>query len=295
MEESYSARPLIGRWLALELRPTRPLTWLGPGWAVLCGAVASGGLTLRGQTLLLVVFALLLGDVLLGAWRALWLQPDWRDAVRRAAANTPAGYVDSQDAGGMAIRRAAQQVTRRFRYLRSVILPVVDSEIIGMTMIGVLALSIAAVLGQAAVLLALVALALALIEGQVGEARGAGLRALFEVALPWLIAQSAFGYFSWLALLFVLLFTLVYYALLGLAAGRPGRWIAWNNAAQLVVALVLFASKMPAIAGLVALGLLAQVLWQSRYHVNRDGRAYVQRVQSYVLVTMLAAGLALWF
>ena len=52
---------------------------------------------------------------------------------------------------------------------------------------------------------------------------------------------------------------------------------------------------MPAVAGLIALALLAQVLWQSRYRVTRDGRAYVQRVQSYVLVAMLATGLALWF
>jgi hypothetical protein len=88
MEESYSARPLIGRWLALELRPTRPLTWLGPGWAVLCGAVASGGVQPRGQLLLLLIFSILVGDVLLGAWRALWLQPDWRDAMPRSNASS---------------------------------------------------------------------------------------------------------------------------------------------------------------------------------------------------------------
>ncbi len=57
---------------------------------------------------------------------------------------------------------------------------------------------------------------------------------------------------------------------------------------------MLFAGNMPAIAGLLVLSLLAQVLWQTRYRVNRDGRAYVQRVQSYVLVAMLATGLALW-
>ena len=105
MEESSSARPLVGRWLALELRPTRPLTWLGPSWAVLCGAVASGGLLPRGQSVLLLIFSLLLGDVLLGAWRALWLQPDWRDAVRRAVMNAPTWYVDSDDADGWRVIR----------------------------------------------------------------------------------------------------------------------------------------------------------------------------------------------
>ncbi|MDE3088085.1 MAG: hypothetical protein KGJ80_01705 [Chloroflexota bacterium] len=294
MEESYSARPLFGRFLALDLRPTRPLTFLGPGAAVLCGAVTSGGLALHGQSLLFLIFSLLLGDVLLGAWRALWLQTEWRDALRRSTANQPSWYSPSAEAGGWRIVRWLRRTAQRVRYLRKVVLPLIDSEIVGMFMVGVLALSVAAVLGQAAVALTLVAMVFALIEGQVGEARGAGLRAVFEIALPWLIAQSAFGYFSWRALFYILLFTLVYRALLGLSAARQDKWIAWNNLALVAAALVLFASNAPVNAGVVALGLLAQVLWQARYRVNRDGRAYAQQVQSYVLVAMLAVGLSLW-
>ena len=145
------------------------------------------------------------------------------------------------------------------------------------------------------VLLTLVAMVIALIEGQIDVSHRVWLKTLLEFALPWLIAQSAFGSFSALSLFFTLVFTLVYRGLLGLSAAREDRWIVWNNLAQLVAALVLFANNAPAVAGLIALGLLAQVLWQSRYRVNRDGRAYVQRVQSYVLVAMLATSLALWF
>jgi hypothetical protein len=293
MEESSSARPLVGRWLALELRPTRPLTWLGPGWAVLCGAVASGGLLLRGQTAFLLIFSLLLGDVLLGAWRSLWLQPDWRDSVRRARANAPLWFVDSDDEDGWRFARLLRRLGGRIRFMRVVILPVVDSEITGMTMIGALTLCVAFVLGQVALVLTIAALVLALVEGQVSAERAAYLRALYEVGLPWLIAASAFGSLSWLSLLYVLLFTLVYRGLIGLAETRRSRWIVANNIAQFLAALVLFAVGSPAMAGLAALGLLAQVLWQSRFRVNRDGRAYVQRVQSYVLVTMLAAAFAL--
>ena len=293
MEESSSARPLVGRWLALELRPTRPLTWLGPGWAVLCGAVASGGLLPRGQSALLLIFSLLLGDVLLGAWRALWLQPDWRDAVRRAVTNAPMWYIDSDETEGWRFARLLRRVGGRIRFVRTVIMPVVDSEIIGMTMIGALALCVAVVLGQVAFALTLAALVLALVEGQVDGERGAYLRAVFEIGLPWLIAQSAFGYFSWLSLFYVLVFTLVYRGLLGLAETRRTRWLVSNNLAQLLAALVLFAGGAPAVAGLTALALLAQVLWQSRFRLNRDGRAYVQRVQSYVLVMMLAAAIAI--
>jgi hypothetical protein len=277
----------------LELRPTRPLTWLGPAWAVLCGAVASGGLILRGQTAFLLIFSLLLGDVLLGAWRALWLQPDWRDSVRRAVINAPTWYVDSDDAEGWRFVRLVRRLGGRVRFLRKVILPAVDSEIGGMAMVGALALSVAVVLGQTVVALTLVALFLALVEGQVSGERGAYLRALFEIALPWLIAESAFGYFSWLSLFYLLIFTGVYRSLLGLAETRRTHWLVWSNLAQLLAALALFVGRAPAVAGLVALGLLAQVLWQSRFRVNRDGRAYVQRVQSYVLVVMLAAAFAI--
>ncbi|HEX7586871.1 MAG TPA: hypothetical protein VF478_01005 [Anaerolineae bacterium] len=293
MEESSSARPLVGRWLALELRPTRPLTWLGPAWAVLCGAVASGGLLPRGQTAFLLIFSLLLGDVLLGAWRALWLQPDWRDAVRRAVINAPTWYVESDDAYGWRVVRLIRRIGGRVRFLRKVILPAVDSEIVGMAMVGALALSVAVVLGQTVVALTLAALFFALVEGQVSGERGAYLRALFEIALPWLIAESAFGYFSWLSLFYVLIFTLVYRSLVGLAETRRTYWLVWSNLAQLLAALALFVGSAPAVAGLAALGLLAQVLWQSRFRVNRDGRAYVQRVQSYVLVVMLAAAFAI--
>lgn len=293
MEESSSARPLVGRWLALELRPTRPLTWLGPGWAVLCGAVASGGLLLRGQTAFLLIFSLLLGDVLLGAWRALWLQPDWRDAVRRARANAPLWFVDSDDPDGWRFARLFRRVGGRIRFLRVVILPVVDSEITGMTMIGALTLCVAIVLGQVALGLTIAALLLALVEGQINGERASYLRAVYEIGLPWLIAASAFGSLTWLSLFYVLLFTLVYRGLIGLAETRRTRWLVANNVAQLLAALVLFTVGSPAMAGLAALGLLAQVLWQSRFRINRDGRAYVQRVQSYVLVMMLAVAFAL--
>jgi hypothetical protein len=299
MDESYSARPLVGRWLALDLRPTRPLTFLGPGCAVLCGFIASGSLmVLRWQTLLYLIFSLLLADVLLGAWRSLWLEPDWRESVRRNVANTPAWFVIPFEESGVVLVRLWRRAARRFRFFRKVLWPAIDSEVVGMTMVGVLAVSVASVLAAAgglALWLTVGAMLIALIEGQIASNRGAWLRALFEITLPWLIAQSAFGYFSWLSLFFVLLFTLVYRALLGLSSARPERWLLWSNLAQLLAALVLFVMNAPAVAGAVALSLLAQVLWQSRFRLNRDGRTYIQRVQSYVLVSMLITGLALWF
>lgn len=288
-------RPLAGRWIALDVRPTRPLTLLGPAWAALCGALASGGLTLRGQSLLILVLSLLLCDALLGAWRALWLQSDWRMSLRRSSANAQMWLDTLYEAPGPPFTRALHWITRRLAYVREVIWPIIDSEIAGMLVAGTLALSVAMVLGQEIVVLAGFAMLLALIEGEVGTPRRGGLRAVVEIALPWLIAQSAFGYFSWLSLVFALLFTLVYRALLGLATTRHAGWVRWGNLAQVAVVLLLIASNTPVGAGVVLLGLLAQVLWQARYHIDRDGQTYARRVQSYVLVAMVVASLSLWF
>ena len=294
MEESFTTRPLVGRWVALDIRPMRPLTFLGPSWAVLCGVLASGGLSFRGPSVLFLVLALLLCDALLGAWRALWLQSDWRDALRRSSASASTWLDQSHEPPVSRFLNILRRVKRRITYFRQVIWPVIDSEIIGLLVIGSLALSIAIVLGPAPLLLTSLVMLFALIEGRVGTARGAGLRSVGDITFPWLIAESALGHFSWLSLVYALLFTLVYRALLGLATTRQPRWIAWSNLAQVFAVLLLIATNTPAGVGIVLLGLLAQVLWQARYNSDRDGQTYARRVQSYILIAMLVTALSLW-
>lgn len=293
-ESSYPARPLLGRLLALDLRPTRPVTFIGPAAAALCGALASGGLSGRAQTWLVLILSILLCDALIGAWRALWLHADWRVALPRNLASARIWFNLPDDAPHAAAPRWWRALTRRSAFARNVIWPLIDSEIIGMLVAGTLAASIAALFAPLTFVLVLSALALALLEGQVSEPHALSLRALIELTLPWLIAHSALGAVSLRALFFVLLWTLVYRALLGLGAGRAERWRWWNNLPQAVIALALFVAHAPIGAAIVALGLLAQVLWQIRWQTERAARAYVQQVQSYVLVAMLVVSIALW-
>lgn len=180
------------------------------------------------------------------------------------------------------------------KYLREIIWPIIESEMIGMIIAGILALSTAVVLGMQTFWFTVLAMVLSLIEAQVGAVRGAGLRAVGEIALPFHIAQSAFGFFSWSSLAISVLFVLVYRALLGLATTRQMHWIRWSNSAQLVVIAMLLIQDSPIGAGVVAMGLLAQVLWQARFIYDRDGNGYARRVQSYVLVAMLIAAISLW-
>lgn len=294
MEELYPARPALGRLITLDLRPTRPLTLLGPAWAALCGAIASGGLNGREQSLVVLVLTILLCDALLGAWRALWLHADWRVALPRNLASARIWLMLPDDVPIAFIPRVWRALTRRIAFARNVIWPLIDSEIIGMVIAGILAACIAALLNLVAFGLTVVAMVLALLEGEIGSENRMSLRALYEMTLPWLIAQTVFGYFSWLSLFFVLLFTLTYRALLGLTGTQQQHWVRWSNVSQLVIILALFVSNAPVGAGVVALGLLAQVLWQARLQMDRDGRAYAQRVQSYLLAAMLIVSISLW-
>ncbi len=293
-DASYPARPVLGRLLALEVRPTRPLTLIGPAVAALCGALASAGLDGRAHAWLVLILSILLCDPLLGAWRALWLHADWRVALPRNLASARIWFNLPDDAPTSPIARVGRTLTRRLAFARNVIWPLIDSEIIGMLIAGMLALCLAALFGVATLGLVALALGVALLEGEVNARLALSLRALIEMALPWLIAQSAFGSFSLHALFFVLLFTLVYRALLGLLEERSERWQAWNNLPQVVIALALFVGHAPIGAAVVALGLLAQLLWQMHWRTERVARAYVHRVQSYVLVAMLVVSISLW-
>ena len=290
--QDFVTRPLVGRLIALDVRPTRTLTLLGPAWAALCGAIASGGLTLRGQTLLTLILIIMLCDAFLGAWRALWLQSDWRPALGHTLSSS--GRWLRVDHSGFLLTRWWDALGRWMKYLREIIWPIIESEMIGMIIAGILALSTAVVLGMQTFWFTVLAMLLSLIEAQVGSARGAGLRAVCEIALPFHIAQSAFGFFSWSSLAFSVLFTLVYRALLGLATTRQMSWIRWSNFAQLGVVAMLLVRNSPIGAGVVGMGLLAQVLWQARLLYDRDGNGYARRVQSYVLVAMLIAAISLW-
>ena len=295
MEESFvSSRPVAGRLVALEFLPARPLTLLGPAWATLCGAIASGGVLTHPQSFLFIVLLFLLCDALLGAWRAHWLRADWRTALPQNLARAQIWLALPDDPSESFRTRLARFVSRRVKFARGVIWPLIDSEIIGMMIAGVLALCIAVVLGWLPTLLTGGALILALIEGQLNLQVGAGLRAIFEITLPWLIAQSALGALSWLTLVFVLGYTLVYLALLDLSATRNERRVLLSNLTQVAIIVLLIATNTPAGAGMVALGLLAQILWQFRFQADRDGRAYAQRVQSYLLIAMLVTAFSLW-
>lgn len=291
--DSRSEQPhsTVGRRIALELLSARPATWIGPAWATWCGALASGAFALSGETLLRVAIAVLLADPLLGAWRAAWVNTDWRAPLRiwrpsptRSWMLLPYARLDSPAA------RLSQWLSSRAKFWRSALWPEVGPAISALLVSGLIAVSVALVLGTRTFILTLLALLLAPLETELGaRSHGQWARAFSEVGAAWLIGSAALARPSWDSILLAFFFACAYRGWLALTTARE-LGFALSNLAQIVVAVILVARGAMVHAGLVGTGVIAQTLWQAlARRVNSSDTTYLARVQWFVLASMLVA------
>lgn len=291
------ARPVVGRRITLELYSARPLTWLGPFAATICGALAAGGIAISGETLLRVAIAILLTDPLLGAWRAAWVNTDWRRPMQGwEATPTRAWMLVPYARLGSPAARFSQWLSSRAKFWREAIVPQVGHSITAIVVTALIALSVALVLGSSAFLLTLGALLLAPIESELGE-NGAGrwARALAEIGMAWLIGDAAIS----LVLppldsaVLAVLFAAAYRGLLSVPT-RPRLGLAIANSAQMLVIVFLLVSGSMISATFIALLLGAELLWQTLVRTGRDeARVYLGRVQWFILAVMVFAALGI--
>lgn len=293
--ESFGTRPAVGRRVALELYSARPLTWLGPFAATICGALVAVGFDVRGETLLRVAIAILLTDPILGAWRAAWVNTDWRRPMQGwQATPTRAWMLVPYARLGSPAARFSQWLSSRAKFWREAVVPHVGQSITAIIVTSLIALSVALVLGSTVFLLTLAALLLAPLESELGE-QGAGrwARAFAEIGMAWLIGNAA------LALAFppvesavlAVLFAMAYRGFLSVPT-RPRLGLAIANVAQGLVILYLLARGAMLNATVVALFFGAQLLWQTLLRSERgDAKIFLARVQWFVLAAMVVAAL----
>ncbi len=296
--ESSGDRPALGRQIALDLRPAQPLTWIGPAWATVCGAIASGGLGFSGDTLVRILVAVILADPVLGAWRLAWVKTNWRAPLSiwrptptRSWTLLPYARLDSPAA------RLSRWISNRGKFWRSALWPELGQPLSTLVVSGLIALTIALVLGPTnfqlrptPFFITIAAMALGPIEAELGaEGAGKWARALAEVTLAWLIGHSTFAELTWESGLLALFFAFTYRGLLSLPTARNYACVI-ANLSQLVVAGVLAARGAIVNAGLVGIGLIAQLLWQAATRGGEGGEsAYLQRIQWFMLAAMLVA------
>ncbi|MGE5138079.1 MAG: hypothetical protein ACM3JD_01345, partial [Rudaea sp.] len=288
--EPSATRPLLGRRIALELRPARPLTWIGPSWAAICGALASGGLALSGETFLRIAIAIILADPILGAWRSAWVNTDWRAPLRvwrptptRSWTLVPYARLDSPAA------RLSQWISSRGKFWNGAVWPEVGQAISSLVISGAVALTMALVLGTPAFLITSLALLLAPFETELGKHEaGSWARALAEISIAWLIGNAAFSLPGLESILLALFFAGAYRGLLATSNGRAVGF-ALANVFQVLVAAALVAGGALLNAAFVAFAIIGEMLWQAFARAQEADSGYLGRVQWFILAAMLVA------
>lgn len=297
MEPSATPPPL-GRRIALELHSAQPITWIGPAWATLCGALASGAFSFSGETLLRILIAIILTDPILGAWRSAWVNTDWRAPLRvweptptRSWMLLPYARLNSPAA------RLSQWISSRAKFWRSALWPEVGLALSTLLVSGLIALSLALVLdstpfGRGPFFFTVIALVLGPIEAELGTRKsGQWARALLEVGAAWLIGNAALATPTLDSALVALFIAFAYRGLLSLTSAREFGF-AIANISQVVVSALLVARGAILNAGFISIGLVAQVLWQAAARrVEEFDTAYLPRIQWFLLLAMLAAAL----
>lgn len=270
-------------WLARQ--PLR----LAPAWAVLAGALASGGLRGRRDDGLVLVLAIVLAD---GLWGQLWALLVGQTHAAAAGATPPLPYAAPES-----------PAARLWRWLAS------DAGHDGtppaagwraLLMAALLAFGLAALLGPAALALTAAAVLLMSLARYLPSRRwdGALAQASFEIGLAWLLGHLLVAGLTWPALPLLLAagYVLLHAGALALR-GRRGLWLV--NLAQLIPLACLIAGRQPLAAGVWGITLLAPLAWQPWLRQGGEGdgegfdaHGYVRRVQVWWWAGMLLAAWA---
>jgi len=288
---------VLGPLMKLEVRVSRPLTWLSPAWAALCGAVASGWLTFSGQNLLFLLIALFLADALWGTlWHLIaerdWLaSSNWRPQVQEASL-----LALPYTAPGSPSHRVFSRLGRKLDWWRAVLWPRHGPAFVGLVAALPLTLILAIILGQRVIILTVAALALmvlALLRARRHSAPPLSLQAILEMGLAWLAGHTAFGSLTWWSFLLAILYTVAYHSCLKLAknGGKPSLILLKVSQAA-VVALLIFL-RQPVVAGVVGLLLLPQMLLQPFLDQGQVELWYLRRTRPFLMAGMLLAALAI--
>ena len=298
----------VGHITQLRLHPIRPLWSVGPGWAALGGALASGGFALAPQTLLTLVLVWLLADAVLGVvwdlgvgdtspggkggiWHALLTArlPDSAPSLRFLP------YTQSASPG----RRLAERLGRWRRWWQETFSPQAGAEFATLVAGLGLALLLGAILGRDALALTLLTIALswlAALAHRSERAASQGMLTLWHTlagfAIPWLLGSLALGRPTWVVIALGSCYAITYFGLAHQAtqATPSFRLI---GASQVAAVLLLAGLRYPLAAGAAAILLLPQWglhTWAAD-HPAAPG-AYLRRIQPFVVLSLLIAAWA---
>lgn len=293
LSESNTAEP-IGPLLHLGAIRAARSTWLGPGWAALCGLVASGAFSFGGPHALLAAFVFILAD---WAWPAIWttgVRTDWRAP---AAHWRDAAPLDPGDAirlpyfqPGSPGSRLLDGLSWARSWWRAALAPIAGVSVTSGIAALIVGLVLSAAIGWRA--LALTAGVLALTGLGVLRALRAGidsdgLRSTVYGTLAWWLGHAAFAPLTIESAGFAVLFGLTYWAWMDSGDRAPSP--IGLAAPQGIAALALFAGHAVGAAFAVLLCAVAQAALRS-FLVDQE---FARRAQGWLMLAMLASAIVI--
>jgi hypothetical protein len=288
---------------------------VGPGWAVIGGAVASGGLALAPQALLSLVLTWLLADAVLGVvwdlgagdtalggkggiWRALLTArlPDSAPALRFLPYTQPASPG----------RRLAERLSRWRRWWQETFSPQAGAEFAALVAALGLALLLGAILGRDALALTLLSIALSWLAALAYKSERATSRDVVTLwhtlggfGIPWLLGSLALGRPpTWVVIALGSCYAITYFGLVHQVIGealRPQAAPGFRliGASQVAAIFLLAGLRYPLAAGAAAILLLPQWglhIWAAD-HPAAPG-AFLRCIQPFVVLSLLIAAWA---
>ncbi len=296
----------VGHITQLRLRPIRPLWSVGPGWATIAGAVASGGFALAPQTLLRLVLAWLLVDAVLGVVWDVGKGGLWRMLLTARLPDSAAPlrflpYTQPASPG----RRLAEQLSRWRHWWQETFSPQAGAEFAALVAALGLALLVGAILGQDALALALLSIAfswLAALAAKSERATSQDVATLWQTlgnfAIPWLLGGLTLGRPGWIVIALGACYAITYFGLARQATGETLRPQAAHSfrligASQVAAILLLVGLRYPLAAGAAAILFLPQWglhTW-AEGHYTPPG-AFLRAIQPFVVLSLLIAAWA---
>ena len=299
----------VGHSIQVRLFLIRPIWRIGPGWAAVGGVLASGALLAAPGHLLTLLLVWFIADPLLGtvwdmgvggsstsAHRGVWrrLLTEQRPGHGSALVVFPYTQPDSRG------QQLAERLGRFWCWWRESFWPEAGHEFITVALGLGVALLLGAVLGPAVFVLVVFSVVLSWLAAvspdeppshspaSPARAGNATWRGLAEFGIAWLIGSVALGKASPLVVALGVCYTATYLGLLR----QPDRlWLA--GAGQFAVTCLLVGLRYPLAAAVTAITLVPQGGLRARVGSPGARGLCVRVVQPFILVSMVAAALAI--
>lgn len=296
MEKTPSHIP-TGGLIWLQARVTDPdlIAWLVPGWAALCGVIASDGLGGRWLRLALLI---LLVD---GGWGTLWgalTNTDWLTPLRRWRKASP--WQACEPVGALPYTlphspagRAARWLGQLRNWWREELRPTHSAAVSAVIVALPVTLVLGMALGPRLLLLSLAALAvmqMGLVWKGDRAAFAPGWDAVVSVMLPWLAGHVAFGALTPRSIALATAFALAWGGSWR-TESLGGRLLTVGG--QTLAAALLISAKQPLAAGASLLLLFPQMILLPWLRRGQSISWYVRHARPWLMAAMLIAAWAL--